>query len=51
MILNNIRKYPTKWKVSFVFHTKEGDTDNVVNYRLVSVTCTTSKVFEKHWFQ
>lgn len=42
------RKFPTKWKTSFVSPIyKEGKKDDVENYRAVSIMCAISKIFER----
>lgn len=41
-------KFPSKWKAGFVSPIfKEGDKNNVTNYRPVSILCAISKVFER----
>lgn len=41
-------KFPSKWKVSFVSPIfKDGDKNDVSNYRAVSIMCAASKIFER----
>lgn len=41
-------KFPTKWKLSFVSPIfKDGDKNDVSNYRAVSILCAVSKIFER----
>lgn len=42
------RKFPTRWKISYVSPIfKEGDKNDVSNYRPVSILCAISKIFER----
>lgn len=42
------RKFPTRWKTGFVSPIfKEGNKNDVMNYRPISVLCAVSKVFER----
>ncbi len=41
-------KFPSKWKISFVSPIfKQGDKNDVSNYRAVSIMCAVSKIFER----